>query len=79
MKKLLSAVVVLLLAGLSGCATPGYTAGWPDAQFVTRPATGENAFRYMRAAQFDFEQMTDDINLIMLLDTPSHLSKWNLR
>jgi hypothetical protein len=80
MKKLLASALLMGLMGMAnGCATPGYTGGLPHAEFPQRPMTGENAFRLVRAMRFDFEQITDDINHIFLLDEPSHLSWWNLR
>jgi hypothetical protein len=80
MKKMLALALLMGFVGLSnGCATPAYTGGWPKAEFPQRPLTGENAFRFVRAVRFDFEQMTDDINNILLLDAPSHLSRWSLR
>jgi hypothetical protein len=80
MKKLLSVALLLGLTGVfTGCATPGYTGGWPKATPIARPQTGENADRFVRAAAFDMEQIADDFNRAFLLDSPSHLSRWNLR
>jgi hypothetical protein len=80
MKTLLIGVILLGAAAFStGCATPAYSAGLPTIQFPEEKATGENANNIVRNAAYEFRQMTDDFNMVMLMDTPSRLTRWNLR
>jgi hypothetical protein len=80
MKKLLASLLLAGVAGLStGCSTPGYTGGWPSIRFPDRTMTGENSNHYVRNAAYEFDQMTDDFNSLLLLDPPSRLTRWNVR
>ncbi|MGA2497137.1 MAG: hypothetical protein ABSH20_05320 [Tepidisphaeraceae bacterium] len=78
-KLLLAAVLVSLVGSATGCASPGYSGGWPTVRFPERKQTGEMSNQYIRQFAYDFEQITDDFNDVMLLDAPSRLSKWNIR
>ena len=78
-KLLLAAVLVAVVGSATGCSSPGYTGGWPTVRFPERKQTGEMNNQYIRQFAYDFEQITDDFNNVMLLDAPSRLSKWNVR
>jgi hypothetical protein len=78
-KLLLGVVLVALVGSVTGCASPGYTGGWPTIRFPERKQAGEMSNQYIRLFAYDFEQMTDDFNDIMLLDAPSRLTRWNVR
>jgi hypothetical protein len=75
--------LALLLAGLAsvntGCATPAYSGGLPSAKFPEERFTGEHSNMYARNWMFEFKQMSDDWDSILLLDPVGRLSKWNLR
>ena len=62
-----SLATLTLLAGslflMTGCESPGYTAH-------------EDAQRVSRNWGYDLRQTTDDWNDLMLMDRPSHLTKW---
>ncbi len=80
MKKLLASVLLTGLVGLAtGCSTPGYSGGWPTIRFPERPDNGEHTNAYIRNVAYEFDQITDDIDSVLLLDPPSHLTKWNVR
>ncbi|MGE5607825.1 MAG: hypothetical protein ACM359_01095 [Bacillota bacterium] len=78
-----TSLITLLAAGMlsfaTGCATPGYSGGLPTVQFPEQKANGENANNVARAWHQDSRALVDDINSALLLDTPSRLTKWNLR
>ena len=78
-KHLLAAALMGTLALMTGCSTPGYSGGWPTIRFPDRPQTGETANQYIRMLSYDFEQITDDFNDVMLLDAPSRMTRWNIR
>jgi hypothetical protein len=65
-----SLAMLTLLAGLlfvtTGCETPGYTAS-------------ENARRVGRNMSYDLRQVTDDWEDILLMDKPSHLTRWGVQ
>ena len=62
-----SLAMLTLLVGASffatGCATPAYTAS-------------EDARNVGRNMSYDLLQTTDDFNDLMLMDRPSHLTRW---
>lgn len=76
-------LIGLLAAGLmsvvTGCATPGYSGGWPSARIPPQRATGENANNILRNWWFESLQISEDINSVLLLDPAGRLSPWNLR
>jgi hypothetical protein len=80
MKTLLACVLLALsLVLLGGCATPGYSGGWPTIQPVPDVANGAHMNRLVRNVLLDEAQIVDDIDYVMLLDPASRLSKWNVR
>ena len=62
-----SLATLTLLAGAlfltTGCETPGYTAS-------------ENAQRVGRNMSYDMRQITDDWQDLLLMEKPSHLTRW---
>jgi len=59
-------MLTLLVGALflaTGCETPGYTAS-------------ENARNIGRNWSYDLRQATDDWNDLLLMDRPSHLTRW---
>ncbi len=78
-KLLLGFVLAALVGSATGCSSPGYTGGMPTIRFPERKQTGEMANHYIRIFAYDFEQITDDFNDVMLLDEPSRLTRWNVR
>jgi hypothetical protein len=75
--------IALLLGGLAclstGCATPAYSGGLPSVKFPEERLTGEHANLYVRNMMFDWKQLGDDWDSLLLLDPSSRLSKWQLR
>ena len=60
------AMLTLLVGSLflvTGCATPGYTAS-------------ENARNLGRNMSYDLLQTTDDWNDLLIMEKPSHLTRW---
>ena len=63
------AMLTLLVGSLflvTGCATPAYT-----------PA--ENARNIGRNMSYDLLQTTDDWNDLLLMEKPSHLTRWSVQ
>ena len=80
MKTLLLALIAAgTLSLAAGCATSGYSGGFPTIQFPGERATGENANNIARAWYIDSRSLADDINAVLLLDEPSDLTNWNAR
>jgi len=65
-----SLAMLTLLAGVlfiaTGCETPGYTAS-------------EDARNVGRNMSYDLRQTTDDFNDLMLMERPSHLTRWGVQ
>ena len=65
-----SLAMLTLLAGalflLTGCETPAYT-------------SSENARMVGRNMSYDLRQVTDDWEDLLLLDKPSHLTRWGVQ
>jgi hypothetical protein len=79
MKSLLIAACVSGASFLvTGCSTPAYTGGLPTIHFPEERASGENANNVIRNMEYEFRQITDDINSALLLDPHGNLTKWNL-
>jgi hypothetical protein len=76
-------IIGLLVAGgmalASGCAAPAYSGGVPSIKFPREQATGENANNVLRAWHHESRQLVDDINMVMLWDRPSQMSRWHVR
>ncbi len=67
MKKLLMfAVVAMGLMLATGCDSPGYTGA-------------ERAQRIGRNWGWEYEQINDDIDSMLLLRPADHLSQWNIQ
>jgi len=75
--------IALLTVGMffvaSGCATPAHSAGVPTIEFPSERMSGENANNMVRAWYLDSRMLADDINSVLLLDSPSLLTKWDIR
>ena len=65
-----SLAMLTLLAGVlfiaTGCETPAYTAS-------------EDARNVGRNMSYDLRQSTDDFNDLMLMERPSHLTRWGVQ
>jgi hypothetical protein len=80
MKKLmLAAMLAMSLGLLAGCATPGYSGGPPTLGYVPDRGTGEHANRVLRNWNYETQQAVDDLDMVLLMDSASHLTKWNVR
>jgi hypothetical protein len=80
MKTLLIAVLAAgMLSLAAGCSTPAYSGGSPTIKFPEEKASGENANHMARAWYWDSKEISDDFNSIFLLESPSRLTKWNIR
>ena len=81
MKTLLIGLFIsgITLSLTTGCATPAYSGGLPTIVFPEEKATGENMNRVVRNMAYENRQLWEDINTVLLLDPPNHLTKWNLR
>ena len=60
------ALLALVAAALTGCGTPGYTAHERD-QLIGRNWG------------YEFAQVTDDVDYLLLLRPASHLTVWNVQ
>jgi hypothetical protein len=67
------------LALATGCATPGYSGGPPSIRLPGEQMTGENANNIARIWYLESKMLADDVNMALLLDSPSRLTKWNVR
>jgi len=73
---------VLLAIGMcfgAGCATPGYSSGSPTIVFPEEPSSGEHANHIIRIWALESKQLAEDVDLLLLLDAPSRLTRWNVR
>lgn len=67
MKTLVFAMILAgLAAGMTGCATPGYT-------------TRERGQMITRNWDYEWKQAQDDIDSVLLLRPSSRLTVWNVR
>ncbi len=66
MRKWLLLGILVGLVSTSGCATVAKT-------------KDENMMAWKQTAEFDLRQIGDDVNLILLTDRQSRLTKWHTR